>query len=38
MGRNMGMVTLGCLAVIGLVSLAAQDKAIDSERSTITMH
>ena len=38
MGRNMGMVKLGCLAVIGLVSLAAQDKAIDSERSTITVH
>jgi hypothetical protein len=38
MGRNMGMVKLGCLAVIGLVSLTAQDKAIDSERSTITVH
>jgi polyisoprenoid-binding protein YceI len=34
----MGVVKLGCLAAIGVVSLSAQDKAIDGERSTITIH
>jgi len=34
----MGIVKLGCLAAICVFSLSAQDKAIDSERSTITIH
>lgn len=34
----MGIVKLGCLAAIGMVSLLAQDKAIDGERSTIMVH